>query len=478
MNPRFLLMLFPLLSLSLYGCNGDGNSITDDSDTVADDSGSENPVVSTGGYDSFDDPMIDPDNWRDLELTRAIGSLRSVLRRVGSDGSNTVEFVDPDNINSIQAQVRVEEILLDDDQTGEEHARALAGLKGYWYDDGTPGDGATGNVLAEIYLKDSGTGGLQAEYALWRCDDADCDTLTPGDRNTLAGVALGEAHTLSIVWDGGSTFTFGVNGATEVVDAGGIFPFAAPVQDSPFKGLGTRVDRLDGDDEGGYIVALFDEVMVNGLLYDDFEGEALSPDRWRQLDFKREIVAGELELELASRDEGGGRNNLTFVDPNGITAIATDVTVLKMDNRGADNPLASIAGFWYDSGLPGEGDIGEVWAEFQLRNAGAGLEPRVEVFQCTNANCLEGNLLYEDTTSFGSVEIGQTFRLSIVWDGSQFTFALDDSTVVFDPRGLAPVAGAPQSPWKAMRLRIFDDETGFAHIRARFDNVDVERPQQ
>ncbi|MDX1655591.1 MAG: hypothetical protein R3310_10325, partial [Candidatus Competibacteraceae bacterium] len=101
MNPRFLLMLFPLLSLSLYGCNGDGNSITDDSDTVADDSGSENPVVSTGGYDSFDDPMIDPDNWRDLELTRAIGSLRSVLRRVGSDGSNTVEFVDPDNINSI-----------------------------------------------------------------------------------------------------------------------------------------------------------------------------------------------------------------------------------------------------------------------------------------------------------------------------------------------------------------------------------------
>ncbi len=464
MNWRCLLWLFSLFCLSLYGC-ADNNSNTD------------NQEVSVGNYDRFNNFLINLDKWGDFELTRSASggnSLRFVLRRMGSKGSNTLEFVDTLDINSIQATVTVEDILLEDDDTGEQHARALASLAGYWYDAGIPGDGAKGNVLAEIYLAYSGSGELEAQYAVWRCNNADCEDRTLGVQKTLARVQFREAHSLSIAWDGSSNFTFGLNGATEVFAAGAVFPMIGPIQDAPFKGLETEIDRLDGDDESGYIVARFDEIMVNGLLYDDFEGEVLSPDRWQQLDFKREIVGGMLDLELASLNKGGVRNNMRFVDPNDIVAISADVTVLRMDNRGA-NPLASIAGFWYDSGLPGEGDIGELWAEFQLRDNGAGLEPRVEVFQCTNPNCLEGNLLYEDTTSFGSVEMGQTYRLSIIWDGKIFTFGLDENTVTFDPTGQAPVVGMPQTPFKAMRLRIFDDEIGFAHIQAHFDNVDVDR---
>jgi hypothetical protein len=107
---------------------------------------------------------------------------------------------------------------------------------------------------------------LVVNFQVFLCSDSRfCGgTTLLGDSTTFGPVAVGETHTLSLAWDGGTVFTFGFDGNTVSFDTP--VPFAGP----PFgggtpqfrsKGIGTRMGGvLPG--EGASITATFDNVVV------------------------------------------------------------------------------------------------------------------------------------------------------------------------------------------------------------------------
>ena len=92
--------------------------------------------------------------------------------------------------------------------------------------------------------------------------NSNCSTGTElvSDDTTFGSVNLGETHTLSLAWDGKRFFTFGFDGNTVKFDAAAA-PVAGPSKMS-LKGINTRVDKIDGPDEGAHIKATFDNVKL------------------------------------------------------------------------------------------------------------------------------------------------------------------------------------------------------------------------
>jgi hypothetical protein len=183
--------------------------------------------------------------------------LESALARIGSIDVDGVGFVDTDTVNAFQAEVTVTAVSNTD-------ASPRAGLPGLFYNDGTPGGGQTGNIVAAIDLRHNGTA-LVAVFEVSRCDNPDCSSLTTllSDDTTFGPVALGQTHTLSLAWDGDmQVFTFGFDGETVSLDPTEVPRVKAPTQGDPFKGIGTLVFGIDRLEEGAFIAATFDRVIA------------------------------------------------------------------------------------------------------------------------------------------------------------------------------------------------------------------------
>jgi hypothetical protein len=209
--------------------------------------------------DDFEADLIDRTKWADLELVRRVenGVFKSELTRFGSNGTNNFNFADTAAVNAYQADVTVTAV-------NNTEATVRARLIGRFYNTGAAGGGETGEVQASMEIRDSGSG-LKVTYSVFVCGDANCDTgPTLINNNTTFGlVDLGETHTLSIAWDEKRFFTFGFDGNTVKFDAS-----AAPVggpSKGTFKGIGTRVQGVDGPNEGAHIEATFDNVKLINL---------------------------------------------------------------------------------------------------------------------------------------------------------------------------------------------------------------------
>jgi hypothetical protein len=143
-------------------------------------------------------------------------------------------------------------------------AALQARLVGAFYNEGTSGSGIAGDVLGGVQISHNGTKLVGSSFVAVCITDS-CNV--PGEydvihyNNTTYGrVALNETHTLSIDFDG-KKFTFGFDDRTLLVDPTSNAPVVGPPH-SAFKGIGTRVDGIDGPDQGGFIAATFDNVEV------------------------------------------------------------------------------------------------------------------------------------------------------------------------------------------------------------------------
>ncbi|GIX48064.1 MAG: hypothetical protein KatS3mg131_2275 [Candidatus Tectimicrobiota bacterium] len=253
-------------------------------------------AVVVGVFDDFETHGLDPAKWATLEFVRGIdpedGVLELALARHGTDGSNTLRFADPDAVTAFQADVTI----------GEFHTTLLgpsagAKLVGFFYNDGTPGGGKAGEVLAEIGIRLEGTNLVVAAF-VGRCDDPECASLTPlfFDNTTFGSVAVGETHTLSIGFSEG-VFVFGFDGSTLAFDPTALAPVSGPSR-VPFKGLSTDIQGITGADAGAFIEAEFDNVLVNGVLYDDFSSDHLDRTKWADQEAVRVTDAGLAVLAL------------------------------------------------------------------------------------------------------------------------------------------------------------------------------------
>ncbi len=181
-----------------------------------------------------------------------------------------LDVVNPDTVTSISAVVSV-------DGYSAYGTAPLARLRGVFYNDGTAGNtpgSNVGDIWAGMVMNNT-----QVSYKILRCMDATCDvstSLTGTGTNTIMGtVSLHEQHTLSVAWDPTNKFfTFQLDSSpTVTVDPTTVNPSSpAPVAKSTanrsFKGVGVRINAVPG--QNGSMLAHFDNVNVNGALYDDF----------------------------------------------------------------------------------------------------------------------------------------------------------------------------------------------------------------
>ncbi len=230
----------------------------------------DNVSINGSPYDDFNAPdeMIDRTKWTTWEFVREQnnGVLESALTRYDSNGANYLYFADAERIKGFQADVTVNDVT-------NAGAFPFARLAGAFYNDGSPGGGRAGDVVATIALSPDGGGGLTGQCWITKCTGGDCNLA--GEYETIytsvlsPSLSFNTPYTLSVNWNEYTnefTFRLDDNLVSYLATLGGssLPTVAAPPLFG--KGIGTRVSSIDADDEGAYISAFFDNVVVLGVL--------------------------------------------------------------------------------------------------------------------------------------------------------------------------------------------------------------------
>lgn len=441
--------------------------------------------------DEFEAAQLDQTLWADREFARRIVDvggnkvLESAIRRFGSNGSNSLRLLDEGIGNPLtdshSTQVDVTVTALD-----IVNARPRARILVYLFNDNRfPGGENAGAVQAEIAIRHTGTQ-LQVTLDVTRCEDAPCVAFTNFffDTTTFDPGALGSTHTMSIAWDAPTrTVIFGFDGGTRSFDLTTVDVQIDGPPTQPLRFIGTRVSSITSATGGGAITVRFDNVVVNGTLYDDFEDPSGLIDRtkWQDLEFVREINPGSFVSSLRRFDLNGS-NTMTLVEPNPVTALEADVTVTAFDAVNASSAARLIINAYSCLGPgspcgegPGVDRAGDVTAGIDIRHVLGELRGVFFVVRCLVDACNvagEVQALVFDTTSFGTVALGSTHRLGLAWTGSQFVFRFDGTSVTFDPTPFAPVHGPATEPFKGIGTRVtaIDAAGEGGSITTRFDN--------
>ena len=423
-------------------------------------------------YDDFAGGTIDATKWQNLEVVREIrdGKLASSLRGAGppSSLSNDLVFANPTTIQSFQADVRLNEYI------PPPGGSSRVGLRGAYYNDGTAGAGATGDVQAQLYLRGASTG-VDIQYSVSKCTNADCtvttDVIPPA---TVKSAALGEVHTLAIAWDG-AVFTFSVDGLSTAVDPQPIQPIVNAAPNLPGKVLGTQL-QIAGPGGEGFVAGDYANVMVGGVLYDDFSGPRLDPSKWASLELVREVVTGRFisKAAVAGVTDTRLQNRSRFVNQNAVTSLRADITATAFLSLNSFVQARLAGSFYNDGASTGGNDLsGDVEGFIRIFSNNVGpLTVEFLTDRCEDPLCGTATTLFSD--SLGFVNLGETHNLSLEWDGSVFTYGMDGTTKTFDPKPGHPVMKPPTGHFKDFQTQVSVQRAGGAGlIAATFDNIFV-----
>jgi hypothetical protein len=221
------------------------------------------------------------------------------------------------------------------------------------------------------------------------------------------------------------------------------------------------------------------------VLYDDFSGTSINKDKWKQTEFVREIDSGSNRLlfKLASPNPATvpsfpyiTTNGLPFSNPDLISSIQTDVTILE-DTKITGNcqAEAKVGGRWYNdgAGTPGSDATGDIWAEVTLIQDSTDLHARWTVVRYTNPAGTTSKVLGigNFTTPIAPENV---YTLLISYDSAvkQFRFRVGTEEFTFGPTGLPLPMRDPNVPLKFLATRVqIADANSSGYISAAFDNV-------
>lgn len=213
----------------------------------------------------------------------------------------------------------------------------------------------------------------------------------------------------------------------------------------------------------GAVVILFLATGVHAqtpeplVLYDDFSGERISPERWfgggggQPLDVQRVLHGNRLRLSSRSyartdSDEGSefGQMFLGFANPLSVTAIAVTTRIKDFEvpqcstNSDVGFVATQVFGTFFNTGTATPNShVNDVAVAIDVVRSAAVLDNERQfrinaaILLCRNANCFDVTVL--NAQSLGSVRQGDDVRLQVRWEpaNDRFAFQRDDETETF-----------------------------------------------
>lgn len=224
----------------------------------------------------------DPTKWNDAGVIRVFEPngarlLLGAYRRAGADNGtavfearNDLRITNPSSVTRIDATVT----LLDAHAAGSTGFLSYprAGVGGYFYWDGA-GTGTSSDNTGHIFVftglgLNTDTGALEALRSVTRCNDPDCADVAIISTGTLGPIRMFEPHTVRVEYDG-TRFTFQLDAnPPQTFTPTDATRLAPRVQ---LKTVRTRFRVPASSTASATVLALFDNVVVNGAPYEAFE---------------------------------------------------------------------------------------------------------------------------------------------------------------------------------------------------------------
>jgi hypothetical protein len=291
-------------------------------------------------YDDFSGKYLDPARWTPQESVIKVenGKLVNQLAAKPSDGTGSgqpVAFMNSATIHTIKTTVTLQEAIIRNEFTGS----VSAGIFANYFQ---TADGSCMAMLQIIYNPDKS---VVAGYGIADGANFQGDILA----NNLK---LNTAYDLTVSHnETNNTFTFTIDGTSKSV-AG---PQKTGNIDNPFKNISVQINPNQlNKGVDGYVAATFEDVYVNGSLYDDFNTAPLNNTKWGNWETVRRIESGKLNLSVNNSGQMSRTTNsliLTENQPfhveasvkvksdswllNGATGMARINSVLYNDTYGA-----------------------------------------------------------------------------------------------------------------------------------------------
>jgi hypothetical protein len=434
-------------------------------------------AFSLVSYDVLSTSPIDASKWTRYESVRVIdgGKLRLAVR---SATGSTAPVMTPLRFATSSDITKIEATITPIGYHNDDGANAMATVAGRFYNDGssgTPGD-CTGDVLGQVGIGNTPSTGT-TPVVFWnvvRFTSADCASseVITGGKFTNTEVISGTAYPVSMDWDG-NKFIFAYNGVSQTYTPS--TPINPP--NTSFKSLYTRISNNAGKD--GYISAYFDDIKVNGVLYDDFTADRIDQTKWANYEFVRAIKDDEQHLVLLAR---GTTNSTTFTEnvlpiaaPETVGTLQATVVAHTLSSSGdakGRHALVGVGGRFFNDGTAGDGYVGDIGATAFLRTTPEGLRGRWKVMRFTGTDDSQAETIAQGDSK-KAILLDKPYTLSVSWDGTKFTFVGNKETFTYTPP-ITVTANATnaKAPWKGLMSAISDSEFD-ATAQGYFTNVMV-----
>jgi hypothetical protein len=247
---------------------------------------------------------------------------------------------------------------------------------------------------------------------------------------------------------------------------------------------GQRLNLLNtiNSDIGGPVRstdAVFDNVIKDGVLFDDFGTALIDHTKWLDLEVRRRIDSNKLEMGIAGHDY---RHQVTAYAKNNTSPFfQTDVKVLSNYQLPTGNKgIARVGGtFFNDTHGPGQYNEyeGEIFAQVRLILQNGQLTADAYLERSDDPDWSTYSFPYPPTVFQQPLSLDQEHTLSIHYAGSNrtFTFKVNDETQTFTlppAMGVFPAFEADRQ----LRTRVYLNSGQHGNITATYDNVILYRP--
>ncbi len=469
--------------------------------------GSANDVLVEclhGFYDDFED-NINRENWNSsAEFSREIvdGALQYYLSANSDYDLDYLSFTD------LSCSLVEMDLLISDTQLiGNGVANYTVRLESCGYHSTVENEktgSKIGDVFAALVVKGSQSP-FDVYYYVFRCLTDQCgnyenvEMLTPGENGTvrLGEVVLGEWASLMIDFDTMTPgqFSFQLNNGPistfDPVVAGA--PISSFVPNCTGKYLGLNIN-LSNPEDVATMTASFDNVRVDGELYDNFEATNY-PDvsRWNKPYGTLYLDGGRLLMETAKQYSGDASMDNRFhstdlishndMIPNGESVYADILLDSATQINNSGGTPAEVQAIVESSYVPPNSEetdfTNQSFIQTGLKQDPSGVIAEVHSFCCVDSSCITKYIdEYHIFNTPVTTDVFYRFDIEPATINGQFNVTLDGTETIALDLSMCP--GINSKKFKGIKLRTMakgtDRPEEESFIRAYFDNISVGSP--